>query len=176
MTGIFRVIAFAVLIYAAWAVFQRVAVAYELHKARKAVATTLDALPVGQRRPAALQFYLSYYWGSVVAFPALCQEKGVDLHGYADAFKARYETEHEQVRQAYAKLGGSERPFREAARSDTAFREAFANKLVELDSLFHRGDAVTDKCHEIADKQQKVVEKMSFREVMPYPWQLTGLP
>jgi len=176
MTGIFRVIAFAVLIYAAWVVFRSGAAAYQRHEARKAVAASLDALPEAQRRPAVLALYLGYYWGNVLMIPALCHEKGVDLDGYADAFKARYDTEHEQVRQAYAKLGGSERPIREAARSDPTFRAAFTKKLIDTESLFHRSDTLADKCHEVADKQQKVIETMSFRDLMPYPWQLTGLP
>lgn len=176
MIGIFRVIAFAVLIYAAWAVFRSGTAAYKRYEARKAVAASLDALPEAQRRPAVLALYLGYYWGNVLMIPELCHEKGVDLDGYADAFKVRYDTEHEQVRQAYAKLGGSERPIREAARSDPAFRAAVTNKLIDTGSLFHRSDTLADKCHEIADKQQKVIETMSFRNLMPYPWQLTGLP
>lgn len=53
--------------------------AHERYEARKQIKEQIDSLPVAQRRTAALEIYLAFYWSGANLLPAVCKKEGVDL-------------------------------------------------------------------------------------------------
>jgi hypothetical protein len=174
MKWIFRFAVVAILVYGGQAAFRQASLAHERYEARKLMKEQIDALPVAQRRTAALEIYLAFYWSGANLLPAVCKNEGIDLSDYAKAYADRYVAEHDRVHAAYRSVGGSEQALIAAISSGTTSSDALKKGLLRAANL-SQGDSTIDGCRAVLAKKDKVLDKMNFPEAFPYVWSVADV-
>jgi hypothetical protein len=174
MKWIFRFVVLVIVVYGGQAAFRQIGLAHERYETRKQIQAQIEALPAAQRRTAALEVYLAFYWSGANLLPGVCKKEGIDLSDYAKAYADRYATEHDRVRAAYRSIGGSEQALIAviSAGSGDTVRKA----LLRAADISQSGDSITDGCRAILKKQEKVLDKMNFPEAFPYVWSVAAVP
>lgn len=174
MKWIFRLVVLVIVVYGGQAALRQITLAHERYEARQHVQAQLDALPVAQRRKAALEVYLSFYWSGANLLPAVCRKEGIDLSDYARNYANRYAAEHDRVRAAYSRLGGSEQALINALSADSS--DTMKKALLRAADISQSGDSMADGCRAILKKQDKILDRMNFPEALPYVWSVADVP